>query len=178
MPACVSSPPLASHDPLLINPLGLGGPNDPIEIFDCSSEDASSIPIDSSLRKSSVTSSARIPTPTGAAPFLNDQNAPAGLNPDIPVPPLNNPTNPPAYNAIPVPRPFPASVFPTPHQLPIIPSVSELALHSYIRYATGRPQVHDDHLCAFRSPLPILVSDIPERREAPSTCLPFLLSLL
>jgi hypothetical protein len=79
----------------------------------------------------------------------------------IPVPALNKPKIPPAYNAAPALLPFPAPVFPTPRQLPVIPLVSDLVLHSYIHYATGQPQVEDDHLRASKSPLPILVSDIP-----------------
>ena len=105
-------------------------------------------------------------TATGAAPAA-----------EIPVPEINELGVPPAYASAAAPCPFPAPVFPTPRQLPVIPPVSELALHSYIRYATGRPQVDNAHLRAFCSPLPILVSDISERREAPSTCLSFLLSL-
>jgi hypothetical protein len=104
--------------------------------------------------------------PTDAAPVAN-----------IPVPEINEPEIPSAYNTVPVPRPFPAPVFPIPRQLPVIPSVLELALHSYIRYATGQPQVKDKHLRAFRSPLPILVSDIPERREPPSMYLIFFFHL-
>jgi hypothetical protein len=128
------------------------------------------------LRDSPVNPSSRTTAPTNAAALFFDQAAPPGLVPtqpaapvevDIPLPVLNDPGAPPAYATAPAPRPFPAPVFPTPSQLPAIPPVSDLALHSYICYATGQPQIEDGHLRAFRSPSPILVSDVPERRKPP-----------
>ncbi|PLW36644.1 hypothetical protein PCASD_14141 [Puccinia coronata f. sp. avenae] len=177
VPPRVPSPPIANNDVITINSIGSGGPNEPIEIYDGSSEAASTNHLDPSLRHASINGDARIPTPGIPSPIIR-QTAPPGLiptqpapavEPDIPVPALNEPEIPPAYDAASAPRPFPAPVFPTPRQLPVIPSVSDLALHSYIRYATGQPQVDDDHLRAFKSPSPVLVSDIPERREPPVT---------
>jgi hypothetical protein len=172
------SPPVPSHDCTLFNCVGQGSADQPIEIYDGSSDEVpTTVLIDPSLRDSPVNPSSGTTAPTNSAALFFDQVAPPGLVPtqpaapvetDIPVPNLSTSTAPPAYAAAPVPRPFPAPVFPTPNQLPIIPPVSDLALQSYIRYATGRPQVEDGHLRTFRSPSPILVSDVPERRDPPS----------
>ncbi|PLW29920.1 hypothetical protein PCASD_19051 [Puccinia coronata f. sp. avenae] len=177
--ACLP-PPLISNDHIYVNNLEPGCANAPIKIYDGNSDEAvSTVCIDPSLRRDSPDLGAGIPTPGlcnhATAPV--NQTAPPGLiptqpppvvEPDIPVPHvLNKPGAPPAYAAAPVPRPSPAPVFPNPSQLPAIPPVSNLALQSYIRYATGQPQVEDSHLRAYKSPSPILVSDIPERREPP-----------
>lgn len=179
VPPRVPSPPIAQNDPIVINTPGSGAPNNPIKIYDGSSDEAAPTDcIDPSLRNTSPDLGARIPTPglSNHATVPVVQPAPPGLiptqptpniEPDIPVPALNELGAPPAYAAAPVTRPFPAPVFLTPSQLPAIPPVSDLALQSYIRYATGQPQVEDGHLRAYKSPSPILVSDIPERREPP-----------
>ncbi|PLW53990.1 hypothetical protein PCANC_06862 [Puccinia coronata f. sp. avenae] len=176
VPPRVPSPPVASNEAPFINCIGSGAPDHPIEIFDGSSDEVAPTDlIDPSLRTSSINSNARIPTPGIPSPPIR-QAAPPGLIPtqpptavevDIPVPVLNDPGAPPIYAAVTAPRSFPAPIFPTPSQLPAIPPVSNLALQSYIRYATGQPQVEDGHLRAYKSPSPILVSDIPERREPP-----------
>ncbi|PLW32473.1 hypothetical protein PCANC_18648 [Puccinia coronata f. sp. avenae] len=209
VPLLQVSPPVPDHDCIVINCIGQGSAKQPIKIYNSSSDEvASTALIDPSLRHASPAPGNRIPT---TLPFLNNPTALPGLIPtqpdannnpptdaapvaNIPVPEINKPEIPPAYNTVPVPCPFPAPVilsktwclvppfrlhseehspllqpvFPTPRQLPVIPSVSELVLHSYIRYATGQPQVKDKHLRAFRLPLPIYVSDISERREPPN----------
>jgi hypothetical protein len=179
VPPRVPSPPIPQDDPIVINTPGSGAPNNPIEIYDGSSDEAAPTDcIDPSLRHNSPDLGARIPTPGLSDHATNPvvRPAPPGLiptqpapvvEPDILVPALNEPGAPPAFAAPPAPRPFPAPVFPTPSHLPAIPPVSDLALQSYIRYATGQPQVEDSHLRAYKSPSPILVSDIPERREPP-----------
>jgi hypothetical protein len=180
VPPHVPSPPVASNDCIYINGLEPGCANAPIEIYNGNSDEAASTDcIDPSLRRDSLDLGARIPTPSlsnhATAPVVQTTppelipTQPAlNIEPDIPVPALNDPGAPPAYAAVTAPRPFPAPIFPTPSQLPAIPPVSDLALQSYIRYATGQPQVEDSHLHAYKSPLPILVSDIPERREPPT----------
>jgi hypothetical protein len=179
VPPRVPSPPVESNEAPFINCIGSGGPDHPIEIFDGNSDEVAPTDlIDPSLRTSSINSNTRIPTPGIPSPIIR-QTAPPGLiptqpapavEPDIPVPALNEPEIPPAYDAASAPRPFPAPVFPTPSHFSAIPPVSDLALQSYIRYATGQPQVEDSHLRAYKSPSPILVSDIPERREPPGQC--------
>ena len=164
-----------------VNCIGQGTAAHPIKIYNGSSDEVVSTNLDPSLRQSSPALCNGIPGPffnnTTALPGLipvppsTIHNAATGAAPaaNIPFPEINELGIPPAYASAAAPCPFPAPVFPTPRQLPVIPPVSELALHLYIRYATGRAQVEDEHLRAFRSPSPILVSDIPERCEPFST---------
>jgi hypothetical protein len=62
------------------------------------------------------------------------------------------------------PRYSPESLMPPRRPVPIIPPIAELALGSYMRYATGCPPVRDRFLDAFGPPLPISADDIPNRR--------------
>ncbi|PLW58819.1 hypothetical protein PCANC_00215 [Puccinia coronata f. sp. avenae] len=109
------SPPVPDHDFTIINCIRQVSADQPIEIYDCSSDEVAGTDlIHPSLRDSPVNPSARITAPTGAAPLFFDQAAPPGLiltqhappaEADIPVPNLNNPAAPPAYAAAPAPHP-------------------------------------------------------------------------
>ncbi|PLW13625.1 hypothetical protein PCASD_23927 [Puccinia coronata f. sp. avenae] len=101
VPPRVPSPPIAQNDPIVINTPGSGAPNNRIEIYDGSSDEAAPTDcIDPSLRNNSLDLAARIPTPglSNHATVPVVQPAPPGLiptqptpniEPDIPVPALN-----------------------------------------------------------------------------------------
>ncbi|PLW33116.1 hypothetical protein PCANC_23051 [Puccinia coronata f. sp. avenae] len=74
----------------------------------------------------------------------------------------------PAHPDLQHPRYLPESLMPPCRPAPIIPPIAELALGSYMHYATGRPPVRNCFLDAFGPPLPIPADDIPDRCESPA----------
>jgi hypothetical protein len=92
------SPPVLNNDSVVVNYIGPGSANQPIEIYDGSSDEVASTDlIDPSLCHASPAPGDRIPTPGS---FLNNPTAPPGIiptqpapniEPNIPVPALNKP---------------------------------------------------------------------------------------